>query len=52
MTAAEELRKEGRREGKLEIAEKMIQLKKDIYEIIELTGLSEEDINKIKRNLK
>ena len=41
-------RLEGRLEGKIEIAKKMKSLEQDINFIIELTGLTEEEINNIK----
>lgn len=50
MTAAEELRKEGKKEGKLEVAKKMLQANIDTEQIVELTGLTIEEIEKIKKD--
>lgn len=40
--------KEGEKKGNIEIAKKMILKNKNISEIIEFTGLSDEDINNLR----
>ena len=40
--------REGRKEGKKEIAKKLIEFKMPIEQIVEITGLNEEEIKSIK----
>ena len=42
---------EGKKEGKLEIAKKMLKKETDIELIKEFTGLTEEEINKVKNEM-
>ncbi len=46
----EEERKKERKENSLEIAKKMLDKNKDIEEICEFTGLSQEEINSLKED--
>lgn len=48
MNAAEELREEGRKEGKREVAKEMFLSNFDREQIVRLTGLSKEEIIKVK----
>lgn len=48
MSVAEELRKEGKKEGKIEVAKNMLQSGMDAEQIINLTGLSKDILEQIK----
>ncbi len=50
-TAADELRREGLLQGKMEVARKLLLKGSDIKTIMEITNLSKEEIQKIKGNL-
>jgi len=54
MTIAEKLRQEGKREGlqegRKEVARKMLLMNKDEREIIELTGLTKEEVDGLKES--
>lgn len=49
MTIAEQLKKEGKEESKLEIAKRMIKKGMDVEDVRDVTKLSKEKIQEIKR---